>query len=335
MRNLFFVILPVLLWPKISIGKDHSHPNYIDYNKRITIISILIFEHHEKEALQKFDSLYRKFDFVFAKDLYMGLQLASKLKETKLGFIYLKKSIEQGITRKLISSDSLVANLKKLDPGRWNQIFLKYDSLHKAYKTHHQPALRTFIDSVYEKDQELTNKLNNSMPLRPYYWIRWNRQNKRHAKMLFQIMHEKGYPGERQLGLSTLSHLEKIKNVRYGTNCFISYHKTLFILIHYFSKRRDDANDLFLKCVKDGSMSAYEYAVLNDFMARWGKKRYKRNYFDVWQNAPLKLTDIVNGNRKMLGFCDLTTRKKYRQYWAKVKEDKQEPFQIFLPALYY
>ncbi|MCP4177848.1 MAG: hypothetical protein GY756_08785, partial [bacterium] len=204
----------------------------------------------------------------------MGLQLSAKLGDKELGFRYLERALCQGISRKLIYSDSLVLKLKTLNQIKWNKIFNNYDSIRNVYENNINIPVRQIIDSLFDVDQVLTGKLNNSIILRPYYWIKWNRQNKKHVEVILELIMKYGYPGERLIGMSTSKNSEnKINiNIRYGTNYFIGNNKVLYMFVHYFSKRRNDLNNVFFNCIKNRTMTAYEYAVLNDFMARWGKR---------------------------------------------------------------
>lgn len=306
--------------------------SYLAYTQQITNVSLLVFEGKEQEALQKFDSLFDAYPYIFASHTYLGLQLAGKLKNEPLGYKYLRRAFLTGVPAYLVRRDSLISGLKTLNPRQWNRTMAQYDSLHQIYlNTLHTP-LKHSVDSLYEIDQALTDRLNQSVILRPVYWIRWNRQNKRHVAFLANLIRHSGYPGEKQTGITTLDFTDSL-HCRYGVNCFISNHKTLFMFIHYFSRKRNDLNALLLPEVASGNMSAYEYAVINDFLAEWSKGAYRHYYHNEWHQGAPEDQAQINENRKRLGLCSLQQREAFRTYWKDISKNRLEYKTIYLPIL--
>lgn len=331
MRSFFLLIF---LFPVYAYSQLPGH-DYLEYNRKITEISVLIFEGDEETALQRFDSLYETYGYVFGAHVYMGLQLAAKKGDEEKGFKYLGRAIQTGVKKALIQSDSIICGLKQQNPGRWEAVFNQYETYRENYLARINTTYKHLMDSIYADDQDLTQKLNNSILMRPYYWLLWKKKNKEHVQSVRSLMDEYGYPGEKIMGISSLDFIDTITPIknRYGTNCFISFHKTLFILVHYYSDRREDMNAFFLTQVKNGNMTAYEYAVVNDFMAAHGKRKYDSLYYNVWQDAPAEQYEQVNRNRSGIGLCDLSVQKRYRDFWKNIRAQRLEYKTIFLPAL--
>lgn len=316
----------MLMYSGLSAQADH-----ISYHRRMTEVSVLILEGKEQDALQRFDSLFDDYRQLPAAHLYLGLQLAGK-SGNALGYRYMAPAFLAGVPGWMLRGDSLIARLRLLNPRAWQQAMAPYDSLHREYLRQTHTPLAKSVDSLYVLDQQLTNRLNSATVMAPVYWLRWKRQNTRHVTFLLRLMAASGYPGESQLGISTLDDADSLR-IRYGVNCFLSYHKTLFMLVHYFSSRRDDLNDNFLKEVKGGRMSAYEYAVINDFMAAWGKKKYRRYYFNEWHEAPYNDRCYAEDNRHRLGLCTLAQKEAFEKQWKELVKQKREFGSIYLVNL--
>lgn len=329
LMRLLFILLFAVKW---SLAAMPSRQDYILYNQKITDVSILVFRGDERLALQKFDSLFNAFDYVFAKDAYMGMQLAAKLGKDTLGFRYLSYCMAHGVPLSLIRRDSLIKRLSVMDPARWKNTLENYVHLRELYiKRISTPCKRT-IDSLYELDQALTRKLNASVVLRPYYWLAWNRRNKKDVDAVLSMIDQCGYPGEQTSGLSTLDNTDTTR-MHYGVNCFLGFHKTEFILIHYFSKKRNSLDEALLPEVLAGRMTVYEYAVIHDFMARWGKRKYRSFYYNEWHQCPEGLESQVDSNRAALGLCPLQIKQEYEAYWKSISKNRLEHQTIYLPAL--
>lgn len=306
--------------------------DYIFYNQKITEVSILVFRGDERLALQKFDSLFNAFDYIFAKDAYMGTQLAAKLGRDTLGFRYLSYCIIHGVPLALIRQDSLIHRLCGADPGRWQKTFKEYTNMRALYVKRINTPFRKTIDSLYRLDQSLTVKLNASILLRPYYWLAWNRRNKKDVDAILRMIGQCGYTGEQTAGLSTLDDMDTT-HMHYGVNRFLGFHKTEFILIHYFTAKRSSLDEKLLPEVLAGRMTVYEYAVIHDFMARWGRKKYQSCYYNEWHQCPKGMESQVDSNRAALGLCSLQIKNEYNAYWKNISKNRLEHQAIYLPAL--
>lgn len=329
LMRLFFILLFAVKW---SLAAMPSKQDYILYNKKITEVSILIFRGHEQLALQKFDSLFNSFDYIFAKDAYMGTQLAARLGKDSVGFRYLNYCIGHGVPLPLIRRDSLIHRLCLADPGRWQKTLEGYAQVRAFYINRISTPCRKTIDSLYELDQALTRKLNASILLRPYYWLAWNHRNKKDVDAILSMIGQCGYPGEQTSGLSTLDNMDTT-HMHYGVNRFLGFHKTEFILIHYFTAKRNSLDEKLLPEVLAGRMTVYEYAVIHDFMARLGRKKYQSCYYNEWHQCPKGRESQVDSNRAALGLCSLQIKQEYEAYWKSISKNRLEHQVIYLPAL--
>jgi hypothetical protein len=101
------------------------------------------------------------------------------------------------------------------------------------------------------------------------------------------------------------------------------------MLIHYFSTPRKDINNKLLQNVINGFITAYQFGAFNDFMARWGKKRYGNyQYYNVWHqdNNPENI-DSINKRRLSIGLNTFEQQERNRainnQRWKNKKVNKE------------
>lgn len=328
---------PLLVWAGLILFSHHlsAQPDYISYHRKISSVSLLIFHGHEREALEQFDSLFQGYERMYAEHLYMGTQLAARLGHENRAYTYLLRLCHLGVSRRLLLADSLIGRLQRLNPQRWDSVFAAYDEIDAQYRQRISGAYAVMVDSILQVDQRLTWHINNPRWLLPFDWLRWKRQNKRHIRVLLPMIRAQGYPGERIVGLSRyVAELDSTKKIRYGQNTFILSRKMLVLLLHYFSSKRKDLNDELLAQVKAGHMTVFDYASVNDFLAR-SRRRYRTFYCSVWNPAPEKWNTYIQANREALGLCSLEQKKAYVKYWDELCKARQEHTAVYLPALYH
>jgi hypothetical protein len=182
----------------------------------------------------------------------------------------------------------------------------QYDSLRNIYNNSINHALRHKIDSLFQIDQQYTEKVNDGFILlrETYHSLLWKKNNQKQFKILNEIIDKYGYPGERLIGLpksledSTLSY----ENFNFWGPSLLET-KTYIMLIHYYSNPRADINNKLLKNIKLGNLPPYQYGALNDFMARWGKKKHGEfKYYNVWHKDPDNSNDAeIDERRNSIG----------------------------------
>jgi hypothetical protein len=48
----------------------------------------------------------------------------------------------------------------------------------------------------------------------------------------------------------------------------------------------------------EGNLLPYQFGAFNDFLARWGKRRYRSTYYDVWHKDPNRANETAILNRR-------------------------------------
>jgi hypothetical protein len=295
----FQLIILLILFSSNLLAQD-----YIDYHKIINRIDEDVLNKENYLAIERFDSLYTKFDFIYSRHCFKALQICCVTQDSLNTKKWLEKSFVQGVPIWMIRNNELTKNLFTFSTTQ--ATIEQYDSLRNIYNNSINHALRHKIDSLFEIDQQYTEKVNDGFILlrETYHSLMWKKNNQKQFKILNEIIDKYGYPGERLIGLpksledSTLSY----ENFNFWGPSLLET-KTYIMLIHYYSNPRADINNKLLKNIKLGNLPPYQYGALNDFMARWGKKKHGEfKYYNVWHKDPDNSNDAeIDERRNSIG----------------------------------
>jgi hypothetical protein len=274
--------------------------DYISYHQRVIIAEQAILDSNYAEAVDIYDSLFNRYDFVFANDCYTATQTAIVDKQFDKAFSFIGRGFKQGLKIEIIDEDSILVELK--NHSQWEEMVNKYDSLRNIYINNVDWNLRACIDSLNDLDQKLRDKHELhpwNFLWRPFIWWKWCSVTKHIVEdTLFQIIKEKGYPAEKLIGLDEKWMHYKIK--RDSKRSFFA----CTILIHYYSKpRKFEINKLLEEEIRKGNITPDQYASIIDFQAEWGKEKY---YKVLYYNQTQKTNDTtlfltINKNRYNIG----------------------------------
>ena len=281
--------------------------NYLEYQRIMNRVDEDLFTEDNSLALERLDSVFCQFDFIFAKHCLKALQISLVVNDSARANKWLAKSFEQGIPLTVIGLDSLAC--RSLQTSMTENTLALYDSLHRAYESRINPSLSRKIDSLLVIDQKYTRKVNDGLFLLRYtlYYKQWLRNNRRQFLIIREITKQYGFPGERLIGLG--SQLEDSLSLRFFQRVgldFLGDKRAYFMLLHYYSSPRRGLNNELMQSLINGYLPAYQYAAINDFMARWGRGIYgDYKYFNVWHIDPGKMAlSDVNQRRHSIGLSD-------------------------------
>ncbi|MEN9698895.1 MAG: hypothetical protein RLZZ301_93 [Bacteroidota bacterium] len=279
-----------------SLAQQVESEDYVVYQRTINRIDADVLAKNYSTAIQRFDSLYENFEFVYSKHCLKALQICCVTADTVHAKKWLEKSIKQGVPLWMLQKNELT-NIG-LQFACTQEVVNQYDSLRFIYQSSVRQDIRKTIDSLYEWDQRYTQKVNDGFILLRYttHYFRWLQNNKRQFETIKAITETYGFPGEKLIGLPSyfddstqLIKRMKVQGPILGeTNAYI-------MLIHYFSKPRLAINDVLLKSVLTGYLPAYQFGAFNDFLAKWGKGNYGNyQFYNVWHTDknPANAADI-------------------------------------------
>ena len=127
------------------------------------------------------------------------------------------------------------------------------------------------------------------------------------------------------LAYSSIKYFKFYGPILRETNAYI-------MLIHYYSNPRADINSKLLENVKLGNLPPYQYGALNDFMARWGKKKYgDYKYYNVWHKDPDNLNgDEIKIRRNSIGLNSYEQQNRNMLIWRERRKNDIANSEIIL-----
>lgn len=295
-------LISLVLW--LSLSASLAYPqDYFRYQRQLNRVDEDVLDARWTEAMQRMDSLEAEYAFIYARHCIKGLQLAVIANDSLRMETWLRRCFLRGVPLWLIRSNPLMG--QSLQYANIRTVALQFDSLHQQYlNSLHQPLVR-LLDSLIIIDQRLTEKVNDGfVVLRPFYGLSWLHNNKRQYRVLREVIATHGFPGERLVGISFWQ-LDSATSYNefsfWGPDLRETRVRTM--LLHCFSSPRDDLNELLLPAVEQGYLPAYQYGAFNDFLAAWGKRKYRRNtYYNVWHHDPdSNHLSLINRKRERIG----------------------------------
>lgn len=305
--------LKILIIPLILLYFNVSAQDYYRYQRIINAIDEDILNNHLKSALTKTDTIYKDYDFIYARHCIKALQISCELNDSLKAEIWLKKAFLQGVPKWIIYHNEITKKATAYENTQ--QVLADYNILHQQYLSKINLSIRKTVDSLRVLDKKYTDKVNldNNFIKYVVYGLQWWRNSKKQIKVLKPLIKKYGFPGERLIGfIDTIYKSPNIQKRQWHN--YISKSNAEVMFTHYFSKRRKHLNALLLPNVKSGYLDPYEYAGYNDFLGKWGKKRYNNFYYNVWHtdNDKSHLTAIEK-RRAEIG---LETRERQKEKWA-------------------
>lgn len=320
MKRLLIWLFLLFLTSK-SFGQD-----YIEYQRTFNRIDEDVLTQNYKLAIERLDSIYSNFEFIYAKHCIKALQICIIANDSVHADKWLAKCFLQGVQIWVLNTNEIAR--KSLHYSTTQNTLQKFDSIYNIYKLSINLVISRQIDSLFTLDQKYTRRVNDGFFALRYtiYYLQWLKNNKRQFAIINNIIDNYGFPGERLLGLGDMT--EDSSSIKFYKRIGLDYfddRRVYFMLIHYFTTPRKDINDKLLKNVINGFIPAYQFGALNDFMARWGKNRYgDYQYYNVWHqdNKPENL-DNINKRRLSIGLNlfeqQERNRKIYNQRWKNKK----------------
>lgn len=307
--------------------------NYIEYQRIINRIDEDVLNKEYYLAIESLDSLYENFDFIYSRHCFKALQICCVSQDSINAKKWLGKLFIQGVPIWMIRANDLTKNV--FNYSTTQTTIEQYDSLRNIYNKSINQDLRNKIDSLFEIDQHYTRKVNDGFILlrHTYHGLRWLKNNKKQFKVLNQIIDQYGYPGERLIGLPKCieDSTQFIKHFNYR-GPFLRETETYIMLIHYYSNPRADINDKLFENIKQGNIPPYQYGSLNDFMARWGKKKYGDfKYYNVWHKDPDNSNeDEIDRRRNSIGLNSYEQQKRNNIIWDERRKKNTVNTEIIL-----
>src|ERR1700733_13418300 len=160
--------------------KLKAQTDYTNYHQDIIRAEELIIDGKYSDALQIFEEVLGKYNYIFLKDYKVAAQLAMYTKDEAKAFRFIKLGILDGWTLDEIIGDNFFKPLQK--EKEWETIKSQYDTLRSEYNKRINPQLSAEIHEMFKRDQRLDL---------PYYFRIGQKAKERYAVRKFAPNSEK------------------------------------------------------------------------------------------------------------------------------------------------
>ena len=272
--NSHTILIPLLIAILLIVAITCSAQDYIQYHKTFNKIDEDILSENYTRAIERLDSIYENYDFIFAQHCMKALQICCVAGDSARAGKWLEKCFKQGIPFWIIRQNEIAR--KTISYSTTQNAILHRDSLYAIYRSNVNATLAHTIDSLFEIDQRHTQKVNEGFFLfRPIYSLKWIRYNKRTFKAIDNITKTYVFPGEKTIGLPEIyndsaSQAEYIR--QYGIH--LRQWQAYFMLLHYFSTARkvqDDFKEFLFESLRAGNLSSFQFATICTYIYKYSK----------------------------------------------------------------
>jgi hypothetical protein len=283
--------------------------DYITYHHVFHRIDEDVLAENWNMALQRLDTIYVSYDFIYAKHCLKAIQICGKVGDKKRGEQWLHKSFLQGVPLWILFKSEPVRSI--LQNYSAAGIQKAYDSLRSLHKSRINLQLAAQVDKMEAEDIRRTRRVNDGFFLfrHTIYGLQWIQMNKRHARTIKTITETYGYPGERLIGLSG-DYDDSVTLPRFHFwHRLLSDERAYVMLIHHYSY--PGINIDLQEAVKNGYMHPEQFGTISDYKTRYGKGRDKKaKYYYVWYDKMEESPDAVEQRRHAIGLNTLQQQKR-------------------------
>lgn len=302
MKRLKISILLLFLINQLQ-GQD-----YVYYHSLFNRIDEDVLSENYATAIQRLDSIYSKYNFIYAKHCIKALQICVTSNDSLRADKWLEKCFKHGIPVWMIRTNEITN--KSLKYPTTQKTISKFDSLHAVYQASVNIKLRNKIDSLIIIDQKYTRKVNDGFVLfKPFYWLQWVINNKRQFYLLKLIIQTYGYPEERLIGLSNIQDsVAFAKHFTFWGPSELRDSRVQIMLQHCYSTSHtidSEFNDTLFDNLCEGNIPAFQYAIIIDFIFPNKLKYINENYFFRTKEIDPYYNKIINKNRNSIGLATL------------------------------
>lgn len=303
--------------------------NYFSYHQTISRAESEILKEQYQNSLMIYDSLFSEYEFCFAHDRFVALQVATLIRDTARIDDYIIGCLKSGILINYIEQDTITRELKAFKT--WDQAKLLQDSLYLAYFKRIDKKLLGLSIELNAIDQHYRDNHENIHWKHPIRRMCWNKRWMREIQNLidndlYPVMLKTGYLGEKKIGLT-----ESWMSYAYKNNHIDNYPTRLMFMHYYSNKHRKDYSDFLLGEVRNGNLSAVDYAIIMDFRAKWSDK--KAPFFNEWHTCPdksEKMLQAIENRRKEIGLPTLADNEKMYFRYMQTFKKKECPISYYI-----
>lgn len=292
-----------MLCSRFSISQD-----YYEYYENINKAKLSLVEDSLEKGLNHYFETFEKFDFVFARDCFNALEIASELGDNDKVDYFLRRCLKQGIELNLLQQDSILSNFKKTDV--WSKILIDKDRLRSIYERNVNWDIRKEINGMFAEDQKIRELAHKNR----FNIFRIKKLNKQFEEIdrklvlrILEITKEYGFPGEKLIGIDASSMHPKINSEK------LTAGMPIVIFIHHFSQPNESYNNLIVGEIKKGNLLNEHFATISDFQYTYGKGNNREKLcYSLMFNPKLNL-EIIDRNRNNINLLSVSKTNEFKR----------------------
>ncbi|MEL7002565.1 MAG: hypothetical protein AAFN93_07495, partial [Bacteroidota bacterium] len=197
-RILPLIILALLL---SIINNGFGQANYLEYHRTIIKCERLIANREFNKAISSLDSLFKRYDFVFLRDIRLAAELSAFQGDTTSTIYFIRQGIENGWTWKSIKKKELFAPFR--NNQEWQKMENDYGAIHSKYLKRLNMPLREESHKMLKRDQTkalgVFFRIGEKAKAR-HAQKKFGPHSEKQMKQLNSILDRYGYPGEKLIG---------------------------------------------------------------------------------------------------------------------------------------
>lgn len=292
MKQLFIIIIISIFTSDICAQKT------IDYYKGINEGKIFAIQNDFKSAINSYQQVFIKNDFVFARDCFNAIQLSILAKDSVKIEYFIERAISQGIRISDIEKSYNLTDYMKSNV--YNDIKEKEDSLLNVYSSRINWKIRKEINQMFLEDQKTREEYyNGNIFQKNKIRKKWKKLNTIQVERLIEITKQYGFPGEKLIGFDRSEMHSKIFTNNYSAGM------PIVIFIHHFSQPNLSYDSLLIDEVKKGNLYNEHFGTICDFEAEFGKSRFENYGYYGLRHQPRRLNENeLNLKRQKIGILE-------------------------------
>lgn len=240
--------------------------DYTEYFRAIAKAETQILDSNYNDAVETYQRIFSKFNFIFPKDAYIAAQIAAYSNQDESCLQFLIDGFKNGLPlENAVHNPHLLKWSSKPIAQILTAEFI--DSLAQYDNNRYDKSYRDTIIAMVKEDQRLRNKNETFLnavifdhKLKPRLYKKWMQQAENQSKLILELTKQKGFPSHKTIGTQRVIDYDE-----FGTS-YKSQYATI-ILFHYDFAYQILESELPLQ-LKLGNITPKQYALLRDFATR-------------------------------------------------------------------
>ena len=295
----------------VALTPSKGDMDYFIYHRKTILAEELIVNEKFQEALDIYASIFEYFDFVFIREFKISAQLAIITNDNLLAIKYLKLGIKNGWSITEIKKNNLLSPLLSQIPKS------EITDLITSYNKRINISLKNEVQELMKIDQKMAVKALFRIGQKSK--IRYNEQkfaphSECQLTKLIEIFETNGFPSERLIGNS------------YWVSTILSHHNSISPAYNRKDTLFNYIKPKLFQAIKDGQMSPYEYALIDNWKIASESNHNKSSYGFLEPNLDNYSLITADNLRAKIGLRSIELRN------ALVEIQTKYDIDLFLPG---